>query len=274
MATYTQTCDCVEMCPPVRNRYFYGKLLDVVNFELEQNYFNSKRWMLNRLVTGYGVVCGLSVQLAKDNQSVIVQPGLAIDKCGREIVVCAPSDPISLPAPPSPPAPTTSTTGGTGSPSAGGAASPGSPGDCCDGAYVHLSICYHECPSDPVPAMGGDCDDHGLCSPGSIRERYALELDDGKLAPASNNSRVQDLISNGQINYGALANYITNPCVTLPVECCIPLANILIPDPGGSYDQSSIDITVRPIVYTNDLLYELILAFMNQGQSQARGGKP
>jgi len=39
----------------VRNRYFYGKLLDVFHFELEQNYLNAKRWLLTRLVTGYGV---------------------------------------------------------------------------------------------------------------------------------------------------------------------------------------------------------------------------
>jgi hypothetical protein len=34
-----------------------------------------------------------------------------------------------------------------------------------------------------------------------------------------------------------------------------------------------IDITVRPIVYTNDLLFELILALMNEGQDYPRGGK-
>lgn len=272
MATNSQTCDCIEMCPPIRNRYFYGKLLDVVNFELEQNYFNCKRWMLNRLVSGYGVVCGLGVQLY-GTQAVQVQPGLAIDKCGREIMVCAPSDPFLLPAPP--PA-TTTTPGTTGTistnnlPLTGASSSP----DCCDGTYIHLSICYHECPSDPVPAMGGDCDDHGLCSPGSIRERYMLQKDDGKLPPASTNSRIQDLISNGQVNYAALANYVTNPCAAPGNDCCIPLANIRIPDPGGSYDQNSIDTTIRPIVYTNDLLYDLILAFSNQGQNQARGGKP
>ena len=44
----------------VRNRYFYGKLLDVFHFELEQNYLNGKRWMLNRMVTACFAVstCG------------------------------------------------------------------------------------------------------------------------------------------------------------------------------------------------------------------------
>jgi hypothetical protein len=270
MATNTQSCDCVEMCPPVRNRYFYGKLLDVVHFELEQDYFNDKRRMMNRLVTGYGVVCGLGVQLVPGTQTVIVQPGVAIDKCGREIVICCPSNPIALPAPP--PA-------GTGTPTPSGPSpaimsANAAAGECCEENFVHLSLCYHECPSDPVPAMGGDCDNNGLCSAGSIRETYTLEIEDGKLSPAPTTSRIQDVISGGQLNYAALAIYVTNPCPKPPSDCCIPLANVRIPDAGGSYDQTSIDITIRPIVYTNDLLYELILAFMNQGQNQARGGKP
>jgi hypothetical protein len=76
---------------PKRNRYFYGKLLDVYHFEMEQTYFNSKRWLLNRFVTGPGVVCGLDVELTPDRQGVIVQPGLAIDRCGHEVIVTEPS---------------------------------------------------------------------------------------------------------------------------------------------------------------------------------------
>ena len=90
MATTTNSVDC--MCAPVRNRYFYGKLLDVFHFEMEQNYFNEKRWLLNRLISGYGVVCGLNVTLGPDGQSVVVSPGTALDKCGREIIVCQQSE--------------------------------------------------------------------------------------------------------------------------------------------------------------------------------------
>ena len=50
---------------PVRNRYFYGKLLDVYHFELETNYMNYKRWLMNRHVISYGVVCGMDVRLGK-----------------------------------------------------------------------------------------------------------------------------------------------------------------------------------------------------------------
>jgi len=265
MATNSQSAGCLDLCPPVRNRYFYGKLLDVFHFELEQSYFNEKRWLLNRLVSGYGVVCGLGVQLGADKQSIVVLPGIAIDKCGREIIVCTQSDPYPLPPPPQPPQ--------SGSAPAVGASSSATAKDCCDGTYVHVLICFHECPSDPVPALGGDCDTQSLCSPGAIRERYKIELADGKLSPPATTSRIQDVISGGLINYNALANYVTNPCPCPPSDCCIPLANIRIPDPGQTYDQSDIDISARPIVFTNDLLYELILAVLNQGQSQSRGRK-
>jgi hypothetical protein len=273
----------VDLCSPVRNRYFYGKLLDVFHFELEQNYFNSKRWLMNRLVTGYGVVCGLNVQLTADNLNIVVTPGVAIDRCGHEIIVCEASEPVALPLPPTPPSDTGYLSAGASSAVAHNISSGGSPpapagsgGDGCDnGVYYYLSICYHECQTDPTPTFGGDCDTQGTCAPGSIRERYSLKLTEGKLCAAPIISRLQDVISGGNINYGALANYVTNSvCLTPPGDCCLCLANIRVPAAGQIYNASNIDITVRPIVYTNDLLYDLILASMSQAQSQARGGKP
>lgn len=75
--------------PFERNRYFYGKLLTVRDFESEQKYFNDKRRMMNRLLFGAGVVTGLQV-IAVDDKSVSVEMGAAIDALGREIVVPAP----------------------------------------------------------------------------------------------------------------------------------------------------------------------------------------
>ncbi len=293
MLNHAKNDGCVDICPPVRNRYFYGKMLDVFHFELEQEYFNRKRWLLNRLVSGYGVLCGLNVQLGSDGQSIVVTPGIAIDKCGHEIVVCQPSDPVPLDPPPPAPNPTTGDPAGTPgyqppstnvpatNVSAPGTALrtnvgpvPGSDGWDC-GKFKHVSICYQECPSDPVPALGGDCNTQALCSPGSIRERYRIEITDGKLSPARCSSRVTDILVNGMVNYAALANYVTSRgCESACPDCCIPLANIRIPDPGQTYDPNkSIDIGVRPICYTNDLLYEMILATQS-GQSPSIAGKP
>jgi len=75
--------------PIERNRYFYGKLLTVRDFEVEQKYFNDKRRLLNMAVTGAGVVCGLNVTQS-DETTIMVESGLAIDYKGREIVVDAP----------------------------------------------------------------------------------------------------------------------------------------------------------------------------------------
>ena len=72
--------------PLERNRYFYGKLLTVRDFEKEQSYHNTKRTMLNRLVTGAGVVCGLGVT-ASDESTLVIESGMAIDYRGREIVL-------------------------------------------------------------------------------------------------------------------------------------------------------------------------------------------
>lgn len=72
--------------PFERNRYFYGKLLTVRDFETEQRYYNGKRFLLNRLVNGVGVVCGLGVT-ASDESTLMIGSGMALDYQGREIVL-------------------------------------------------------------------------------------------------------------------------------------------------------------------------------------------
>ncbi len=75
--------------PFERNRYFYGKLLSVEDFETEQKYFNDKRRTINRFLFGTGVVCGLGV-VEVDDESISVERGLALDFAGREIVLDEP----------------------------------------------------------------------------------------------------------------------------------------------------------------------------------------
>lgn len=75
--------------PFERNRFFYGKLLTVRDFESEQKYFNDKRRLINRLLFGSGVVCGLQV-VAVDDKTISVEAGVALDTLGREIVVASP----------------------------------------------------------------------------------------------------------------------------------------------------------------------------------------
>jgi hypothetical protein len=69
-----------------KNNYYYGKQFTVRDLAQEQRYFNNKRRLINRMTLGWGVVCGLDVSW-KGNEFV-VGPGMALDCCGNEIVVC------------------------------------------------------------------------------------------------------------------------------------------------------------------------------------------
>jgi len=71
-----------------RNHYYYGKQFTVRDLETEQRYFLDKIALLTRTILGWGVVCGLELELC--DRQLIVKPGMALDCCGRQIVVCEP----------------------------------------------------------------------------------------------------------------------------------------------------------------------------------------
>ena len=250
-----------DLKTPVRNRYFYGKLLDVFNLEMEQEYFNSKRWLLNRLVTGPGVVCGLDVVLTDDQQGVIVMPGVAIDRCGREIIVSHPSRPVPLPPlPPYKPE--------AAKEERGKRYKQEEPAHYCEIPYAHVVLCYHECESDPAPAMAGDCESVPLCSPGAIREQYEIEIREG-YAP-ERKSAFPDVIEGKRLSHHAIIDYVTRPCRPLPDDCCLPLANIELKDGGGRWEPE-VNIYVRPIVYSNRLLFDLIQSLVRTDSDYEEG---
>jgi hypothetical protein len=103
-----------------RVRYSYGQVLSVDDFTAEQEYFLEKHRRHNRNLHGAGVVSGLEVSRQKD--SVVVQPGLALDCRGEEISIYGPVQSVF--------------------PQAGGK------------AYIILS--YDEKMTDPVPTAGED----------------------------------------------------------------------------------------------------------------------
>jgi hypothetical protein len=248
--------DTATLKPFVHNRYFYGQLLDVHHFELEQSYFNQKRWLLNRLVTGYGVVCGLDVQLGEDGRSVVVLPGVAVDKWGREIVVPRRSEPVAL-----------------------AGAEPGRPPDpgtsypCDDGDWVHVCVCFHECPVDPAPVLACDCETTERCAPGATRESYCVTVREGRAPAIDPDCAAPDVISGGRINHQALAIRVTRGCPVPPPDPCVPLASVRLPAPGDMAKYPEIDITVRPVVYGNDVLFALVLALTRETQHRPWSGK-
>lgn len=76
--------------PFVSNRYHFGMLLGVADFETDQAYHRGKAWLHNAWLHGSGVVWGLNVEIWPGANEVVVSPGLAIDGHGRELSVSEP----------------------------------------------------------------------------------------------------------------------------------------------------------------------------------------
>jgi hypothetical protein len=69
-----------------RLHYFNHQFLEERDFRDEQAYHNEMRYRHNRWLHSWGVVTGLQVERSA-HQTVTVQPGMALDSFGREIVL-------------------------------------------------------------------------------------------------------------------------------------------------------------------------------------------
>lgn len=73
-----------------RNRFFTGKYLTARDLLAEQDYFLGRHRLHNRLLHGRGIACGFGVTCHPDPGCrgwVVVGPGIALDCCGRELVL-------------------------------------------------------------------------------------------------------------------------------------------------------------------------------------------
>ena len=76
-----------ETFPPFRrNNYFYGKLLSVKDFKMEQQYFINKNRLSNLFIHGSGVVCRLHVSKSSSHE-LKISSGDNLDSSGHEIIV-------------------------------------------------------------------------------------------------------------------------------------------------------------------------------------------
>src|SRR5688572_16130081 len=256
-----------------RNRYHHGQLLTDQSFQLEQYYVKEKICLGNRLITGYGVVCGLDVKLSDDRRSVYVTPGVAIDKRGREIIVPADTPPQPLPRGPK------GEEGGGYGEKGGGEKEDERRDDRHEqrpepeDEFVQVLICFKECLSDPQPLAVSQCGCEETCAAAAIRERYTVTLKPGKAPEIPTHCRFPDVFDNDRVDYAALARWVTQECPRVKGDACIPLANVRLPRGRGRCESGDIDISVRPIVYTNDLLFELICGLLNEWQPRSRSGK-
>jgi hypothetical protein len=153
--SHTQGTPCAASCGDIvseRNRYYTGKYMTARDFNDEQAYFLTRQRLHTRLLHGWGIVCGLEVMHHSDPECakrwVTINAGIAIDCCGRELVVPKTLY-YELPLPPEKPAATDEQTGlATGSEAA------------MHGPFL-LGLCYHEDEIERVPALFAE----GACDP-------------------------------------------------------------------------------------------------------------
>jgi hypothetical protein len=276
--------DCGVCRTPVfeRNAYFYGKQFTVRDLLLEQRYLIEKRWLINRMITGDGVVCGLDVGWNADAHEFTVGIGLAIDCCGREILVCEPQrvkfeeyqklcdegykgeDADAGEKGEAPPG------DGEGGSETEGGAEERQPYDRDErGQRYVLCLEYAECKTDEIhlPPLG--CDEGERREYNHVRESFKLRLkrwDEVRLGTP--NGRVDclewprfdaDRCRTEPLHH-ALCRRDKEGCPCCDGDGCLVLATVLVrPGPYGSKRDVRIDTcTYRKLVYRNRLLYELI----------------
>lgn len=235
------------LASPRRNNYFYGKLLDELHLTMEQNYVNGKRWTLNRLALGTGVLCGL--QVTTDGKTLTVAAGVAVDGLGREIIV-----PQAVTIDPWQAAGTCDTTTAL---------------DAAQQHDVYLALCYCERKADLMPALVTDCDTEDPCAPSTIVEGFKLVVHEAT-APAAtlaSGALCQALDSTGdaaekrQRICEILTDASPSPCTTPQGDVCVVLATMTLAANGPVTGLD--DVTNRNVLCSNELLFELLLCLQS-----------
>lgn len=218
-----------------RNKYFYGKLMTVRDFETEQSYLNEKRYLLSRLIHGTGVVCGIEVSepvLDSGKLTLKLTPGVAIDCCGREIIVGDDYGGKELEA---------NGTVGTGI------------------HYIYLE--YEECDkeSSPVPANSSACEE--ACCYNRVKEIFNIVV--SKESPGEVEVTVPDEpseVAEGLETKQFASDYFDRYLTTCP-PCVNPRVLLAVIDVTGagvvSVDETE-TLRYRALVYNNPMLYEIL----------------
>lgn len=213
-----------------RNNYFYGKLMTVRDFELEQSYFVEKRKLLNRYLHGWGAVCGLEIVPHECPEMVVLKPGIALDCYGNEIIVPGEveinlaSKDENIPE---------------------------------GGKTVYVCIKYLECDVEPVPVLVSECSCDDTASKSSIkRETFEYEI-------LQNEPEKPDLMEIPDQPCKKIMQQLIeeslDPCATCGDDGCVVLAEVKFtadtPVPASDID----NISYRRIVLSNEKLLSLII---------------
>jgi hypothetical protein len=242
-ASTTSPCECLPCDIPAfcRTGYYMGKLLTARDFTEEQRYHVDHRRLHNLALHGWGTVCGLKVKPHPHCPSlrIVVEPGLALDGCGREVRLLEEVElilprPVEPPRPkdPCPPDPSTE-----------------EPGLEADAEYGHhpphehsesLWVCLRYCerPEQFSPAPFDECACTGTAQkPNAICESYCLEL------TTKEPSCLQEIEEHKRCDCDDCAELYESQLEECePVRCdCIPLAVIRRYEPGCVVTAEMID---------------------------------
>ncbi|MFZ3384031.1 MAG: hypothetical protein WA144_08910 [Candidatus Methanoperedens sp.] len=232
-----------------RARYFHGMLMTDRDFTEEQKYHIEKRKLHNRLVHGWGVVCGLKITaLNPAGNSVNIEEGLALDCNGNEIYVDQPIEFDVIKA-------------------IKGFDSTRSVKQDCeylnerptgDTNTYYLVIKYKEQPSDAVPvyAPGSGCEEK-VCEYSRIREGFCIDLIKEKCSPPKTRNLCREAKLSKEVDDPSF--YCMNLIKKCPEVCCndqyIYLGSITVIDPGKPIEDKMINnCDCRRFVMTFGLL--------------------
>ncbi|MGW6194762.1 hypothetical protein ACWF0M_01315 [Kribbella sp. NPDC055110] len=242
-------CGCGEHCscdPPralLRNTYFPRKLMEVRHWRAEQTYHRRSRELVTRLGFGSGVLCGLEVTEVPGG-TLLVSHGVGIDGHGRLVVVPhdVEVDPARLTDPCGRPEDGPSETG-----------------------TVTVSVCYHECGTDPVRMPPEGCDGEVRCVPAMVREAYAVTVTEGPSSRTGLPDGLCDALfhddpeGSGEADRRTLLDRL-GPRSCDCTEHCVPLATVTLDGDQGS----RVDTTVRTVIRSNRELLDLILCLADR----------
>ena len=232
-----------------RNRFFFGKLMGVANFEKEQNYHSNKHKLINRLSLGNGVIQGLAVTLDPDDPSLVsIQAGSALDAQGREVIVkqAFSVNPRQL-------------TNNLGE----------AEGELVDDGEIELAIAYRELHLDPVPSLEPQCPEENKCEYSMVGESFRVIVRRPASEPVTvpADSFLQIASASPSTWHRRLSERISDPINVNENDLSIPIARLTLPMSAVSIDMHS----VRKLVYSNQLLHELFIGLAIQLQALETG---
>jgi hypothetical protein len=159
-------CSECELPAAKRLNYFTGQFLTEGDFRAEQDYHIGKHRQHNHYLHGRGTVCGLKVVQHPNpdcrDRFVLIEPGLALDCCGREVVV---KETIYVDL--------LKHLAGQDS-NGDGKNEAGQP----EPQSLLISLCYAECGTEFVPALYSECGcDEKVCEPNRVSESFEVKVE-------------------------------------------------------------------------------------------------